>query len=292
VVALCSHPATERPGGATLHLPTRLPLTCPTTDHTHREEELLDDSSALLLNTGALVDGSYRIVAVDNNGVATTTATARHWPIVLITAPVDRVLGGKNLYAHPFPRGRANPIRALIFADPDDCRGLSATIFLDDREAGQMQRVSNDETHRLNSLWQGTYDATALGPGEHKITVRAECQRAAMFVKLLEAPCNEQLPPKLKKFIGKKAKRADGFLKKADEAAAKAREKVAEDKHKASKRQEKKVKKLRTRAARALRAILTKVKKSKQVSPDCKIAVEQLVEERWHVAEGSVFAEY
>jgi len=173
-------PRNRKAGGATLHLPTRLPLTCPTTDHTHREEELLDDSSALLLNTGALVDGSYRIVAVDNNGVATTTATARHWPIVLITAPVDRVLGGKNLYAHPFPRAGRIPSGRLSLLIRRLSR-LSATIFLDDREAGQMQRVSNDETHRLNSLWQGTYDATALGPGEHKITVRAECQRAAML---------------------------------------------------------------------------------------------------------------
>ena len=140
-------------------------------------------------------------------------------------------------------------------------------------------------------MWQGTYDARALGPGEHKITVRAECQPVDMFVRLLEAPCNEQLPPKLKKFIGKKAKRADGFLKKADEAVAKARENVAEGKHKAAKRQEKRVRKFRTRAARALRAIVAKVEKSKQVSPDCKIAIEQLVEERWQVTEGSVFAE-
>ena len=56
------------------------------------------------------------VVAVDGNGVSVKEADNGQWPIVLITAPVDRNLGAApQPFAYDSPKGEANPVRALVF---------------------------------------------------------------------------------------------------------------------------------------------------------------------------------
>ena len=60
----------------------------------------------------------YTVAAIDCNGIASVTQTVGTWPVVLITAPMNRRLGGiVNPYAYDVQNGASNPIRALVF-DP------------------------------------------------------------------------------------------------------------------------------------------------------------------------------
>jgi 3',5'-cyclic AMP phosphodiesterase CpdA len=96
--------------------------------HTHRPHGLAHwvkhpdrpDVSLLALNTGSLLDGWFRLVAIDNGGMATRTAHLDDWPLALITAPVDSVLGGANPFYAPIPLAAAdNVVRALVFYPPE-----------------------------------------------------------------------------------------------------------------------------------------------------------------------------
>lgn len=137
--------------------------------HTHTEEEFFD-SSALQLSTGALLDGQYRIVAVDNNGVSTTVTSIDRWPVVMITSPVDKHLGSSNPYAFVVPRTKTNPIRALIFNDPQYCSIDFVSFAVDDAEIGAMQRVSDNPADRIYNVWEGFWATTNVS-GEHKVDV-------------------------------------------------------------------------------------------------------------------------
>jgi len=91
--------------------------------HANREEFYTKDMSegVLYLNMASLTRNSannYNIVAIDNNGISTTSPIKGVWPAVIITAPLDRNLGMKN---DPYTAGAADlaggstPIRALVF---------------------------------------------------------------------------------------------------------------------------------------------------------------------------------
>ena len=55
-------------------------------------------------------------MAVDGNGLSMVPAQKGIWPVVMITAPVDRCLGAcANPFTYEMPQGPDNPIRALIF---------------------------------------------------------------------------------------------------------------------------------------------------------------------------------
>lgn len=145
--------------------------------HTHAGEHYNDpyyvDSGPLAFNVTSLCeDSEYAIVAVDNDGVSVTDATVREWPVVLITTPIDKRLGGKNPYAYSVPRSAANPIRALIFHDAESSSIVSVDMYVDVEKIGEMQRVSDDPGHRLYDLWEGFWDARKVAPGEHEISVR------------------------------------------------------------------------------------------------------------------------
>jgi predicted phosphodiesterase len=118
-------------------------------------------------------DGLYSVVAVDNNGLSVTDvngAAVGTWPVVLITAPTDASLGGNNPYAYTVPRSDSNPIRALIFSDPGYAAVSSVWALVDGIKAGQMFPVSGN-----SGLWEGTFDASRLSPGTHRISAKAEC---------------------------------------------------------------------------------------------------------------------
>jgi fibronectin type 3 domain-containing protein len=146
--------------------------------HTHENDESYE-LLTVQLNTASLGDfGHYRIVAVDNGGVSTARATIDTWPVVLITAPVDKGLAdGRNPFTHAFPIAAGNPIRALVFADPDSCELIedSVRMYVDGENRGLMSRASGDSGSPLYNLWEGAVDASGLSVGDHEIKVRAFC---------------------------------------------------------------------------------------------------------------------
>ncbi len=142
--------------------------------HTHADGEFFD-SSTLQLNTGALLDGRYRIVAVDNNGVSTTVGSIDSWPAVMITSPIDKKLGSANPYAPVVPKTKTNPVRALIFNDPQYCSIEFVSFAVDNAQIGAMQRVSDNPADRTYNVWNGLWDSTSASAGEHKIDVLVKC---------------------------------------------------------------------------------------------------------------------
>ena len=110
---------------------------------------------------------SYDVIAVDCNGVSSVPATVGTWPVVLITAPVDRTLGATaNPYSYSVPAAADNPIRALVF----DAGAVSSVLYRIDAEATwhPMSPVTGNAR-----LYEGIWNASTLAPGDHTITVQA-----------------------------------------------------------------------------------------------------------------------
>ncbi len=110
---------------------------------------------------------NFSLVAIDCNGVSSVTRTVGSWPVVLITAPVDRYIGGAvNPYAYTVPAASTNFVRALVF----DQNAISRVQFRIDGGATwyQMSRVADG-----SPVWQGAWDASALPAGNHTIEVQA-----------------------------------------------------------------------------------------------------------------------
>jgi hypothetical protein len=107
----------------------------------------------------------FTVMAVDGNGLSARPGNKGVWPVVLITAPVDRNLGATpQSFAYDIPGGRANPVRALVF----DLGAVSKVEFRVDGTTWQaMQPVEG------LPLWQGFWDASAAAAGNHTIEVRA-----------------------------------------------------------------------------------------------------------------------
>jgi hypothetical protein len=122
------------------------------------------------LNVASLAKSSasnYDVIAVDNDGVSSVPATAGTWPVVLITAPVDKTLGTTvNPYAYSVPAASSNPIRALVF----DAKTVSSVQFRVDAETTWHSMSRNSGNTRL---YEGVWDASALASGDHTITVQA-----------------------------------------------------------------------------------------------------------------------
>ena len=109
---------------------------------------------------------AYTVTAIDCHGLASVTQNVGTWPVVLITAPVDRSLGGGvNPYAYEVPNSAVNPIRALVL-DPNPVAQVQFRI--DDGSLQPMTVVAGN-----GRLWQGVWDASALAEGVHRIDVVA-----------------------------------------------------------------------------------------------------------------------
>jgi hypothetical protein len=109
----------------------------------------------------------YAVMAVDGNGLSIVPAQKGLWPVVLITAPVDRSLGiSVNPYAYEIPQKSNNPIRALVF----DQNPVSQVQFsIDGSPVWQaMQRIAG------TPIWEGHWNAVTAAPGNHTIAVRAQ----------------------------------------------------------------------------------------------------------------------
>ena len=144
--------------------------------HTHRNSQALFTGNNTMPNGGVHYynvaslgkdsPNSYSLVAIDCHGVSSTTRTVGSWPLVLITAPLDRHLGGAvNPYAYNVPAASANPIRALVF-DEGTVSQVSYRID-NDTNWHSMTRVAESQ-----ALWQGTWNASGL-TGDHTIEVQA-----------------------------------------------------------------------------------------------------------------------
>ncbi len=110
---------------------------------------------------------NYSLVAIDGNAISTVMPTTGTWPVVIITAPVDRYLGGAvNPYAYSVPNSVSNPIRALVF----DAGAVSQVSYRIDGAATwqPMNRVDGNP-----ALWSTTWNASAVAAGDHTLEVRA-----------------------------------------------------------------------------------------------------------------------
>jgi 3',5'-cyclic AMP phosphodiesterase CpdA len=140
---------------------------------------------------GKSSDNNYTIMAIDCNGLSATTQTVGTWPVVLITAPMDRYLGGTaNPYAYAVPNGSSNPIRALVF---DKNQILSVQYRID----GGSSWVSMNLATTNPYVWEALWDASALAEGEHHIEVKATTVSAAgsdQITVYLEAQKRATLP--------------------------------------------------------------------------------------------------
>ena len=127
-------------------------------------------SSSLAYNVNSLFeDDRYAIVAVDNDGVSVTDvidARVAGWPVVLITAPIDKNLGGQNPYSYPVYTRKSNPIRALVF----DANSITTVNY---RIDGSGDWHPMTETPGNPHLWEAAWDASFLSKGEHYIEVQA-----------------------------------------------------------------------------------------------------------------------
>ena len=109
---------------------------------------------------------NYTLVAVDSDGVSSVTRSVDSWPVVLITAPVDKYVGSAvNPYAYTVPASSANFVRALVF----DTGTISLVQFRIDGGATwyPMTRVAG------SPVWQGAWNASALAASNHTIEVQA-----------------------------------------------------------------------------------------------------------------------
>jgi hypothetical protein len=164
--------------------------------HTHDTSEMFFTQEmtegAFYFNVSDLGKGSpnqYTITAIDCNGVSSITQTVSTWPVVLITAPMDRRLGGiVNPYAYTVPNGASNPVRALVF-DPAAVEQVEFRV-----NGGGWQPMASVAANPR--LWQGSWDASALMEGECTLEVQAttasgvRTDTVATYVKFPQPPVN------------------------------------------------------------------------------------------------------
>ncbi len=139
--------------------------------HQYQEDVYFNDLSngIFYINTDSLGKSNanhYTVMAIDGNGLSTTPADKDQWPVVLITAPMDRCLGEcPNTFAYEVPGAYANPVRALVF----DKGPVTAVQFRVDNSATwqDMQQVN------AGPVWQGFWDASRYNNGDHTIEIRA-----------------------------------------------------------------------------------------------------------------------
>ena len=113
----------------------------------------------------------FTVTAIDCDGIASVTQPVGTWPVVLITAPMDKTLGKNvNPYTYSVTNSAANPIRALVF----DTGTVSQVQYRIDM-AGSWYPMARTAGTNPNYpyLWEGTWNASALASGEHTIEVQA-----------------------------------------------------------------------------------------------------------------------
>ncbi len=152
--------------------------------HTHRFSETIfagDDYTGQMsgqglfyLNVASLGESDnwhYAVAAIDCNGISLVSQSIDDWPVVLITTPLDQYRGDAlNPYAYTVPASAFNPLRALAFDTVPFTEPATALTYRIDNtgEWLAMQPVAG-QPH----LWEATWDASGLDPGDHLLSVRA-----------------------------------------------------------------------------------------------------------------------
>jgi predicted phosphodiesterase len=139
--------------------------------HTHNHNVYIKNH-VFDINVASLWENSqYVIVAVDCDGVSVTPEIIDQWPVVLITAPIDKNLGGTNPHAYKVPSRTENPIRALVF----DNNPVSQVDYRIDGSGEWYPMSKVPLIGGSNSyLWETKqWDTTSLAPGNHTLEVRA-----------------------------------------------------------------------------------------------------------------------
>ena len=148
--------------------------------HTHDYSQALfkgNDYTGLMYNGGVHyynvrslgkdAGNYYSIVAIDSNGLSSVTPASNTWPVALITAPVDKYIGGAvNPYAYTVPASSTNFVRALVF---DSSTSTQVSYRID----GGTTWYPMTRDAAGSPIWQGAWNASALPPGEHTIQVQA-----------------------------------------------------------------------------------------------------------------------
>jgi hypothetical protein len=160
--------------------------------HTHNYRENFYNQSLSpgiyymnVASLGKSTQNQYAVMAVDGNGLSMVPAQKELWPVVLITAPVDRCLGTcPNPYTYEIPQKPNNPIRALVF-DPNPVTQVQFAI--DGNAVWQdMQRLAG------TPIWEGQWNAVTAAPGAHTIAVRA--QGSTLVTDSITTSINPSLP--------------------------------------------------------------------------------------------------
>lgn len=148
--------------------------------HTHRFEENIfsgNDYTGFMQGDGVYYfniaslgkssENQYSIIAVDCNGISIVTQNIDTWPVVMITAPLNKNFGeDTNPYVYDVPKLKTNPVRALVF-DPNTLTGVYYRID------------GSEDRHLMNPvpgspyLWEAVWDASFLAEGRHTIEVQA-----------------------------------------------------------------------------------------------------------------------
>ncbi|MFC1838664.1 metallophosphoesterase [Thermodesulfobacteriota bacterium] len=140
--------------------------------HTHINSTYLvehpnnPEKKALVMNTGSLKDGFYRIVAVDNGGISTTIAKKDEWPVILITSPINNELesGEANPFSYPVPESHDNTIRALVFGNTE---GVKFAVNGNGYSTGWQAMQSKG-----NYTYEGIWDNRNWPEGVYQIIVQ------------------------------------------------------------------------------------------------------------------------
>ncbi|MFH1437446.1 MAG: metallophosphoesterase [Pseudomonadota bacterium] len=144
--------------------------------HGHSHDHVAEVSAGGVLfqrvnSLGKADADNFCVHAVDNDSISHTCAAARDaWPMIVITAPVDAMLGMDDSVEHPHaptvPAACSEaPVRALVF-DTEPLAGVS--FWWDTGETGDME-----ESDAIDGQWIGTFDARGMEAGLHNLTVEA-----------------------------------------------------------------------------------------------------------------------
>ena len=134
---------------------------------------------------GKSAQNQYAVMAIDGNGLSIVPAQKGLWPVVMITAPVDRGLGTyPNPYTYEIPQKSNNPIRALVF----DSNPVSKVQFSIDGSLvwQDMQQIAGTK------IWEGHWNAANAAAGAHTIAVRA--QGSTLVTDSITTSINPALP--------------------------------------------------------------------------------------------------
>jgi Calcineurin-like phosphoesterase len=138
--------------------------------HTYNPPAWYDDGylHVVVDSIGKEDSNNVVIYTVDGDGLAIRSFDAYDLPFVMITAPVDRYLGGAvNPYDYDIPKQENCIVRAVAF---DEAGAVNSVEFQVDGTGSWISMVEVGD-----SVWQSNnWDTRSLPAGDHTLTVRCD----------------------------------------------------------------------------------------------------------------------